>query len=171
MTYKWIGAILVVAGCGGFGFSLASAHRREIQLLRHLNICVQYMQCELKYRLTPLPDLCRQAGRECGGVMKAVFGDLSRELERQISPDVSGCMATAVRNHRDQLPGSVRKLLFRLGKSLGRFDLPGQLRGLESVSAACMEELAVLNQNRDIRFRNYQTLGLCAGIALVILFL
>ena len=64
MTYKWIGAILVVAGCGGFGFSLASAHRREIQLLRHLNICVQYMQCELKYRLTPLQDLCRQAGRE-----------------------------------------------------------------------------------------------------------
>ncbi len=171
MIYKWVGAIFVVAGCGGFGFSLAASHRREIQLLRHLNICIQYMQSELKYRLTPLPDLCKQAGKECGGVLKAVFCDLSRELEQQISPDVSGCMSNVVRNHRDQLPGSLRKLLFRLGKSLGRFDLAGQIRGLESVNAACLEELAVLNQNRDIRFRNYQTLGLCAGIALVILFL
>lgn len=171
MIYKWIGAIFVVAGCGGFGFSLASAHRREIQLLRHLNMAIQYMQCELKYRLTPLPELCKQAGREGGGILKVLFSELSRELDRQVSPDVSSCMNAVVRAHRDQLPPSVRKLLLRLGKSLGRFDLPGQLQGLQSVGAACQEELTVLSQNRDIRFRNYQTLGLCAGIALVILFL
>ncbi len=171
MNYKWIGAILIVTGCGGFGFSLASAHRREIQLLRHLRICLQFMQSELKYRLTPLPELCRLTGKETDGILRALFFNLSKELERQISPDVSGCMNWVVRKHREQLPGSVRKLLFRLGKSLGRFDLPGQLRGLESISCACEEELALLNQNRDIRFRNYQTLGMCAGIALVILFI
>lgn len=171
MTYKWIGAILIIAGCGGFGFSLASSHRKEIQLLRHLRMCLQFMQAELKYRLTPLPELCKMTAKETDGILRTVFLRLSKELEQQISPEVSGCMNQVVRKHRDQLPGSVRKLLFRLGKSLGRFDLPGQLRGLEAISAACEEELALLNQNRDIRFRNYQTLGMCAGIALVIIFL
>ena len=34
MTYKWIGAVLVVVGCGGFGFSLARETVRQEQLLR-----------------------------------------------------------------------------------------------------------------------------------------
>lgn len=171
MTYKWIGAILIIAGCGGCGFSLASAHRREIQLLRQFRICLQFMQAELKYRLTPLPALCKMTAKETDGILRSLFLDLYKELERQLSPDVSGCMNWVVRKYRERLPLSVRKLLFRLGKSLGRFDLPGQLRGLEAITSACEEELALLSQNRDIRFRNYQTLGMCAGIALVILFI
>ena len=170
MTYKWIGAILIVTGCGGFGFSLANAYRREIQLLRQLRLSLQFMQSELKFRLTPLPQLCAMTGKETDGTLRSLFFMLSQELEQQIAPEVSGCMNAVVRKHREELPASVRKLLYRLGKSLGRFDLPGQLRGLEAICAACEEELAALNQNKDIRFRNYQTLGMCAGIALVILF-
>ena len=36
MTYKWIGAILIVAGCGGFGFSLAATCRQEKKLLMQM---------------------------------------------------------------------------------------------------------------------------------------
>lgn len=170
MSYKWIGAMLVVAGCGGFGFSMAAAHRKEVGLLRQLHRGLIYMQSELKYRLTPLPELCRQTGREMGGVLRQVFFELARELDSRTLPDPGDCMAAAMKKSREALPGSLRRLLTRLGRSLGRFDLNGQLRGLEALTAACEEELALLNQNKDIRLRNYQTLGLCAGAALAILF-
>lgn len=170
MSYKWIGAIFIIAGCGGFGFSMAAAHWREVQLLRQLHRGLQFMQSELKYRLTPLPELCRQAGKEMGGVLRQIFLDMARELDSRTLPDPGDCMAFAVKKSRDLLPGSLRKLLTRLGRSLGRFDLNGQLRGLEALSAACEEELSLLNKNKDIRIRNYQTLGLCAGAALAILF-
>ncbi len=170
MNYKWIGAVLVIVGCGGFGFSLAAGHRREVQLLRQLRRGLQYMQCELKYRLTPLPELCRQAGKETGGVLRQIFTDLAEELDRQVLPDAADCMTLAVKNCRENLPPSMRKLLIRLGRSLGRFDLNGQIRGLEALCGACEEELTILNRNKDIRIRNYQTLGLCAGVALAILF-
>lgn len=170
MIYKWIGAVFVVIACGGFGFSLAASHRREIQLLRQIRICLQFMECELKYHLTPLPDLCRQTAKETGGIIRTMLLSLAQELDQQTAPDVFFCMSETVRKYRDQLPGNVRKIFLRMGKSLGRFDLAGQLKGLESVCNICEEELALLNQNRDIRFRNYQTLGLCAGLALVILF-
>lgn len=170
MSYKWIGAVLVIVGCGGFGFAMAASHRREVQLLRQLRRGLGYMENELKYRLTPLPELCRQTGKEMDGVLKQVFFELARELDRRVLPDPGDCMTFAVKSSRDALPGSLRKLLLRLGRSLGRFDLNGQLRGLEALSSACEEELAQLNQNKDIRLRNYQTLGLCAGAALAILF-
>ncbi len=170
MNYKWIGAILIIAGCGGFGFSLAAAHRRELQLLRQLLRGLQYMQCELKYRLTPLPELCRQTGKETGGILRHIFSTMARELDSRTLPDPGDCMDAAIKNCRETLPGNLRKLLIRLGRSLGRFDLNGQLRGLEGICRACEEELVVLNKTKDIRLRNYQTLGLCAGAALAILF-
>ena len=127
MTTKWIGAMLVIAGCGGFGFSLAAAHRREVRELQGLLRSLEFMQWELTYRLTPLPELCAQAGREAGGVLMKVFSDLSGELNRQISPDVPSCMQVSLGRYRSALTPRGRKLLFQLGRSLGRFDLAGQL--------------------------------------------
>ena len=68
------------------------------------------------------------------------------------------------------LPACLRRPLRQLGQTLGCFDLAGQIQGLKSVQDVCRRELARLEHNRDARLRSYQTLGLCAGTALVILF-
>jgi hypothetical protein len=54
---------------------------------------------------------------------------------------------------------------------LGRFDLAGQVQGLQSVKKQAEFELGRLQQNQDVRIRGYQTLGFCAGAALVVMFL
>jgi len=64
------------------------------------------------------------------------------------------------------------KRWFRLlGTSLGRYDLPGQVKGLQNVREECTLELEKMKNNQEERLRSYQTLGLCAGTALVILLL
>lgn len=170
MSYKVLGALLVIAGCGGFGFALAANHRREERTLRQLVNVLDFMECELQYHLTPLPELCRQAGRESSGVIRGVMLALARELEDQISPDVASCMLAAL-SKTGEIPKLTYRCLRALGQSLGRFDLTGQLRGLEAVRATCRKELEDLAKNRDVRLRSYQTLGLCAGAALAILFI
>ena len=170
MSLKWIGAILIVLGCGGFGAALAASHRREESALRQLVAALDLMECELQYRLTPLPELCRQAGAESRGCVREVLLRLSDELDAQIAPEVASCMHAALSAVKD-LPSRTAEALELLGSSLGRFDLTGQLKGLESVRAACRRELEGLTSNRDVRLRSYQTLGFCAGAALVILFL
>jgi hypothetical protein len=49
--------------------------------------------------------------------------------------------------------------------------LEGQLQGIASVHSACERTLEQLSNNREMRLRSYQTLGLCVGAALVILFI
>lgn len=169
MTYKWIGAVLVILGCGGWGCSIAAEQRKQERLLHQLMQCLSFMECELQYRLTPLPELCRRAGMEAAGGLRQVFRELSLELDHCASPEVSDCMKSVLRQHRE-LPGSIRRLLNRLGHTLGRFDLPGQLQGLHSVQKACQEERKRLLENREERMRSCQTLAFCAGAALVILF-
>lgn len=170
MSCKWIGAVLVVVGCGGVGFSAAANYRREERMLRQLLEMLSFMACELQYRLTPLPELCRQAGTLGKGSLKSVLLHFVQELEAQIAPDAQSCMRAAVSVAQD-LPASIRTILIQLGQTLGHFDLPGQLQGIEAARQACQEKLEALNQNREERLRGYQTLGLCAGAALVILFI
>lgn len=170
MSIKWIGAALIILGCGGVGFSLASAHRKVERELRNLMSALDYMQCELQYRLTPLPELCRQTAVQSSGSIKALFLALAEELEDQIAPDVWHCMNAAIAR-TGALSAGAASVAGNLGKTLGRFDLEGQLRGLENARQSCRRELDKLADNRENRLRSYQTLGLCAGAALAILFL
>ena len=170
MIPKLIGAALILAACGGMGFSLAAAHRQKERLLQQLMAAVKLMACELQYRQTALPQLMALCARDTGGAIAQIFSAMAEELERQIAPDAACCMK-AVLERMPKLPGLVQEKLKLLGSSLGRFDLTGQLSGLETVAQMCQRDLDGLLLNRDARLRSYMTLGLCAGAALVILFI
>ena len=170
MTGKMIGAVMIIAGCGGFGFTVTAAFKREETALRQLIAALDYMQCELQYRLTPLPDLCRQASEESKNIIGKFLYQLANELDSQISPDVPSCVRAALACSGN-LPERIVKALELLGTTLGRFDAEGQVHGMEAVRSYCRGELEVMAENRESRLRSYQTLGLCAGAALVILFI
>lgn len=170
MPLKWIGAILVVSGCGGWGIMLAAAYRRQEAGLRKLGEVLKMMQWELRYRLTSVPDLCRMAAKDAHGLLRYIFLDLARDLDRNIEPDVNECMRSVLSRYRN-LPPKVKRVMRQLGRQLGRFDLEGQLEGMSYVIAECDREQQSLNKDRDIRLRSYQTLAICAGFGLVILFI
>lgn len=170
MGYELLGAVLIIGGCGGFGICLGAEARREARELEGLLRALELMENQLQYRLTPLPELCRMAGKEARGNVGRVFVCLARELDRQASPEAAGCMGLAL----EKCPGlspELRRAMGCLGRDLGRFDLPGQLRGLERARERCGKLLEEIRQSRVARLRDYRTLGLCAGAALAILLL
>lgn len=167
MDYKWIGAVLIIAGCGGFGFSLAAAHRREEKSLQCVLRILDFMASELHFHGSPLPELCRSASSLCRNSVGQVFSAVADELERCESPEVGTCVHAAL--EEAGLPPGTTEMLRHLGDSLGRFDLEGQLKGLEESRNLCRRQLDALQENRDSRLRNYQTLSLCTGAALAIL--
>ena len=170
MQYKWVGAVLVVLSCGGFGIFLSASHKNEEWNLRQLASALDYMLCELQYRLTPLPELCRQAGLHAKGCTARVLLALAEELESPLCCDVGACMENLLIK-TEEIPVKTRGNLSFLGKSLGRFDLEGQMKGLEAVRQRCRDDLTAHTLDKTQRLRSYQTLGLCAGAALVILFI
>lgn len=167
---KYFGAILIILSCGALGFLAVNAHKKEERELQQLYKGLEYMLCELQYRLTPLPELCRSTAEVCSGKVSAILEALGQELMAQIAPDASACMYAAVSKYPN-LPSKLQKCFLELGSSLGRFDLPGQVNGLEAVKKCVALELSNLQQNQEVRLRSYQTMGLCAGSALALLLL
>ncbi len=170
MGIKLLGVLFVIFGCGAVGFTMASVHRFEENMLRQLIGIMDFMECELQYHLTPLPTLCARAAEEGTGPMRTVFLKLSAELENQIQPNAEICMKNTL-CAVDNIPASTNEALLLLGRSLGRFDIAGQLKGLDGVRQHCNRVLETLCTDKEIRLRNYKTLGLCAGAAMAILFI
>lgn len=170
MIIKTIGAILIIAACGCFGFLTTASHRRSAKLMRQLLSAIDNISQELRYRMCSLPDAFHNTAQYYSGTIGAFFNTLANELEKQVAPDIICCVDAALAQTRD-VPDIVKKGLLLLGKALGRFDLEGQLKGLDAVYEECSSILEAFIDNQDIRLRSYQTLALCAGAAIVILFI
>ncbi len=169
MTLKIMGAIFVIIACSAMGFAKVAGCRREEKLLQKLILTLEYMESELQYRHHSLPELCRTAASYAGGLVGAVMLQLGEELDRQLLPEAESCMRVVL--SRMAMPGSLKKQLRLLGKTLGRFHLDGQLTGFHTVKELCRRELDRLSTQHAQALRSYQTLGICAGVALVILFI
>ena len=168
MILKWIGAVFIIVACLTFGLLIVYFHKKEIKSLKGLIYAIDFMECELQYRIPPLPELCRRTADKCIPDLKKVFLNLSYELEEQIVPDVKICMNSVLSKATD-IPNETRRCLTILGHSMGKFDLNGQLKALENVRKECEGKLKKISGCSDERLRSYQTLGICAGIALIIL--
>lgn len=168
MNYKWVGAILILAACGGTGFTISANTRKEEAVLQQLCFSMEYMKSELQYHLTPLPQLCRQTAKHSGGILRKLYQTLAVTLEQQKYPEASDCMRITL-GALPEFPHSARTVCQELGRSLGELDLHGQLRGLDHACKICQRKQAQLEKGREQRLRSYQTLGLCTGAALAIL--
>ena len=167
---KLLGAVLIIVGCGGVGFAMCQNHRHIERAMEQLIKSLDWMVLELNFRMPPLSDLCRGAAQVSKGCVSRVMENLSVELERQLTPNAAACMAAALASE-SKVPPLVEEHLRNLGMTLGQFDLHGQIAELEATAALCRRDVEALRGNRELRLRNYQTLGICAGVALVILFL
>lgn len=168
MPSKYLGASLVILGCTGFGtLRVAFLKKQEHSFLTLIQV-ILYMQRDLQCRLTPLPDLCRQIGKKTAGPIGSLFLTLALEMDRNSAPDVSGCMRDAVRREKD-LPMALRPHLFTLAQCLGQYDPQTQLMGLQTICGHCQDDLEVIRKGSEPIRRNSRTVGICAGIALVVL--
>ncbi len=168
MNYKLLGAIFVILGCGGFGFLIAGGYKREERYLRELYGALEFMAAELKYRASPLSELVARGAEHTSATLWQLFSVLDQELAGQIAPNAEACMREALAK-TPSIPPLTGKMLRLLGKSLGKFDVSGQLSGITLVRDACKENLQRLSRDRAERLRSYRTLGICAGIAIAIL--
>lgn len=168
MTIRIIGALLIVVGCSCFGFLASSAHKKEVAALKIFLESLDIMESELRYRKTPLPALCRYTATVQSGPVGVCFLYLAQELEQLSQADAATCVISALKK-TNQLPQNLRDMFYMLGRSLGKFDVDGQLIGIQSVRSETQLRLSRLCTGQEQRLKSYRTLGVCAGAALAIL--
>ena len=123
-------------------------------------------------QLTPLAQLfsglsaCRQKD------VAAFFAEAGRALSAQPYCTVPVCFKRGFQQVRGFRPGDESvQALYGLSLNLGRFDLESQLAAIERTKASVTAALLALQGQKRARCRSYETIGICAGLALAVMLL
>lgn len=170
MIQRITGCVAVLMGSYGVGLMLLHNEKCQEQALEDLQQCILWMTWQLRYQMLPLAELCNSAAAQHEGIIGNVMGNLSQLLDKRGFADPGQCMQEAVLSVGD-IPDQALLRLYELGQSMGQFDLDSQISSLELTALHCERDLEFIRHNMEHRRRNYRTLSLCAGAAVVIILL
>ena len=167
---RMAGVVLIILSASSVGFRIARGLGKRCKLLRQLLAALTLLKQEIGMCATPLPQAFALMAVATDGPLETLFSVAAREMDRNrwASPLV------AIKKGLTQTPelpegDLATQTLLELAARLGKYDLESQLQGIDLASMRLSEELSRVERERSTRSKTYQTLGICAGLALAIL--
>lgn len=103
---------------------------------------------------------------------RGFFAEAGRALSAQPYCTVPVCFKRGFQQAKGFRPGDESvQALYGLSLNLGRFDLESQLAAIERTKASVTAALLALQGQKRARCRSYETIGICAGLALAVMLL
>ena len=152
MEIKWIGAALIFLSSAYAGMRAAWTVRRMSGNLRALSLALETMRSEIGYGRTPFARLCDVVAQQSGGELGSFFQALANAAEQPDFDPVQTSRALSA-EHALRLPKGALEALLEIALTQTRI----------------RDEQLWLDQDRRNRCRLYETLGVCTGLALMIL--
>lgn len=167
---KLLGAFCVMAVSLWCGAQAVGGLRRRVRALEELHAGLVWLEEELTFRLTPLPQLLERLGRDRRGEAGRFFQEVDRLLRLDPEGGLHQSWRRAMVRHLSLLKAEERQALLEVGQTLGRYDARTQGQTL----ARCARRLAALRdeaQGEAQRLGKVYTALSAAGGAMVILVL
>lgn len=168
---KLAGSILVLLCSTGLGMTGAwelKQHYRELRLLKQ---AVYMLRGEVKYSKATLPE----AFGALSGRLPEPFGEFFGSLEAKLGLGIGSCLGSLWEEEvnrvfrKSALKKEEKQRLIQLGESLGYLDLDMQLATMELYLEQLEEDIARSLESLHTKQKLYQSLGMAAGVFLVIL--
>ncbi len=167
---KLVGILIIVLSAGSVGFRIAASLKKRCKLLRQLSTALQVLKNEISFCGTPLPQAFALMAVSVQDTPERVFSSVARQMEQRRWLTPQHAMEQAL-TEQPELghDADTADLLIKLAAGLGKYDRDSQLQTIEKVGAELESLLQAAEQERSIRSRTYETLGICAGLAVGIL--
>lgn len=166
---RMLGAVLLIAGCGGLGLGAVGRLDGRVRDLRELAAGLELMRRELGWRLTPLPKALGTAEAGTQGRAAQFFRFCAQRAVCLSGMPFQQLWREGLERCPLCLDREDRALLEQLGPVLGRYDGDSQCQAVEKVLAGLVRQQAQAEENRRRLGRVYGVLGVTAGLFLAIL--
>ena len=163
-----LGGALVLLASGSFGITAGVRYYRAARHLQAFCRAIELLRCEINYSLQPLPEVCALVADRLAGPPAAFFRCFAAQLREPVSRDRAAAAALEAARGL-QLPQDAVMAVLELCSALGRYDLDGENRMLDLTAKRLQAALARCEAEKRPRAKCYAALGLCTGLALLIL--
>ena len=170
---KLLGAVLLLAACGGWGFSSAWQLRQRLADLRELRRIASVLRQEIAYAGMALPEALRRIGNRTEGIFKEFLDSLAAELTRCPGESfhlIFSEQTDEILSRTAMEPADLADFK-ELGKYLRYLDRGMQLSNLDLYLSETEGKIERLTEELPARKKLFQTMGVLAGVFLAILFI
>ncbi|MCQ2559360.1 MAG: stage III sporulation protein AB [Clostridia bacterium] len=166
---KLLGALLIVA-CGGLGgYVLSREYARRPPELKAWLTVLQRLETEISYAATPLGEALAKIAPHSGCQIQAAVQQAADLLNRGHSAAEAFDQALESTYARSSLRISDLGILNNLALALGISDCQDQIRHLQLAGEQLKVEIVQAEEEARKNVKLYNYLGVCSGIALVLL--
>lgn len=173
MLLKLFGAMMIILASNCFGFKKAAKYKLRPQQIRQLINCLASLKAYINYKVMPLPEALKACTKEISGPVRELFLTAASELEKNswMLPEEAFKVAVTALNEELMLINSEKEILEFFAANIGQVDLKEQQHVFEvvEVELKAIEKQAVNDSIKNVNM--YRYLGLCGGLALVIILL
>ncbi len=166
---KWIGFLLVLAGTGGVGLSLAGEYTMRIQTLRRIRDMMHYINDLILYEYASLPEAFARTAQRMDAPFSDFLAKVAVQLEEFSGEDVSFLW----KNNAQMLKDIMKKKDFaeftECMQQTGFSDAKGQSQALKAYEQRLELLLHRLTEEKEEKCRLYRTLGIMSGVFVCIL--
>ena len=169
LLLKTAAMLLISAGFGFGGFSLASYYAKRISVIREILLMISVIETQLNYACLPVSDilnlLCESKRYENLGFL------LKCRSETENGEPFPNAWKKSVQSEKElcRLLSDFTVHLERLGADIGSTDVSGQLRCCEYYRRIFESELALREETGKKYSKLFPALGLTLGISAAIL--
>lgn len=165
---KLLGCAFVMAGALWCGAGAVGELRRRAQALEELRAGLVWLEEELAFRLTALPQLLGQLGESRQGEVGRFFQAAAQGLAEDPEGGLRQSWRRAMVRQLPLLRPEERQALLELGQTLGRYDGQTQRQAL----ARCARRLCVFRDEARAEVKRlgkvYAALSLAGGAAVIL---
>lgn len=162
-----IGAVLVMAGTVGLAWREVERLGERVEVLRGLQGAVAYLEEELAFRFTPLPQLLEQLSQNRQGAVGAFFGNVGKKMEQGDVPLRQG-WRQGVEQTLSMLKDEEQKTVAELGEVLGQYDAKTQVQTLKLTGERLAGAYIAAQEERGRLGKVYLALGVAGGLVTVL---
>ena len=163
---KLIGMLFIVVSAGSVGIGMAVSLKKNVQLMRQMLRILQILRNEIAFCGTPLPQAFALAAASCDGVLSMLFADTAKKMDRNPWMTAAEAMKQV---EFSQQNSQLLSICVELAEGLGQYDLNSQLCAVSSAKERTEALLNYAEQERSVKSKLYETLGICAGLSMAIL--
>ncbi|GIN11450.1 stage III sporulation protein AB [Shouchella clausii] len=168
---KWLGAALILLCSTLYGLEQAKKLRDRPQQIRQLRVALQALEAEMLYGQTPLAQASENIAKQLEGAVGDMFACFAAKLRerKQTAMDAWREALEAVWEET-ALKSGEREVLHQFGATLGTMDRSQQQKQLK-LAQTHLEREELEAKETQLRYEKMaKTLGVLAGLLLVILF-
>lgn len=171
--FKIFGLLLILGGATGIGVLYGEMMRNRIEQLKDIYKSVLFMENEISYLYTPLPEVFELLGNKASEPFKSIYSRISELLVKREVDEVSIAFQKAINENRDKLYLNDEdiKLIKDFMKNIGEGDVEREVSIMKYTKEVIRKKIEDVEKDNYIKIKLYRTMGFSIGAVIAIIFI